>query len=83
MKNRNHINNLIFSIIEEINCEDKRQKEGKNVESSSQQREYIIRELQQIREDDDAINKKKYLDSFAMAFKCWEWNMQDASKLYK
>ena len=83
MKNRNHIDDLIFSIIEEINDEDKRQKEGKIVESSSEQREYIIRELQKMREDDEAISKKKYLDSFAMAFKCWEWDMQDASKLYR
>ena len=82
MKNRAHIDNLIFSIIEEINAEDKRQKEGESVESTSQQREYIMREMQELREDDEAISKKKYSDSFAMAFKCWEWDMQAATKLY-
>lgn len=67
-------------------CELAKRKSGVLGESSINQLEQIIKELDEllvkIRLDDIPSKSNRYLVSFAYAFKDWGWNMQNPTELY-
>ncbi len=59
----------------------------KNIEEQNQIKEVILPELIELKK----VNKytvlpptdRRYIESFAYAFKVWNWDMRNPSKLYK
>ena len=63
-----------------------KRKKGIDGESSIQQLEVIIHELINIKkkviETDLPLAENRYLESFAMAFTVWGWNMNEPTELF-
>ena len=83
MKNSQKINEQIQEIIAECHNEELQEKSGMPVDSNAESRRYILDEMHQLLSNEQLIYEKTYLESFAMAFRCWEWDMQHPSALYK